>query len=613
MADLRDIVARILTQEGAVCGGGFLAPRGQGTTRAHVITCAHVVNAALGEDRENQDRPEDKVRLRLPGSNKPVWGDIIEWHPPRRYEELDKEPVSDIAVLDIGEWSGGTGPEIARTAVPNGSRFRAFGFPGWEQGMPIDGEVLERDNGGWLHVRPIADRDYFAEEGFSGTPVLDYDGSEVFGVITAVSPDAKRQRAFIIPPDILRRAWPLLAQPYRGLSAFREQEADCFFGRDQFIEMLLQRVRDQSVTLVFGASGSGKSSVVFAGLVPRMRKLGWSIAHFRPGDRPLHALAHALALFLEPTGSPAVRIKCAREWASLLAKEATAIHDVAAAIETEQAERRLLLIADQFEELFTLCTDDAERIAFADVIHEIASTHRDPAPVRMVATLRADFSGYVSGDPILGPAFHGRWLDLPAMDRYQIAEAITRPAAELGVRFETGLSESILATMLRGTGLLPLMEFALDQLWRRQAGRCLRVQDYEAIGGLEGALAKHADDMLAALKARGHAEDSVRRTLVQLVRVALPGEGEDTKRQRTRAELGEELWPIVQKLADARLVVTSRDPAGNAAAGNGAAGNETADIVHEALIRNWGQLRQWLDDDRRFLLWRQITEAHAKR
>ncbi len=603
MAELRDIVVSILTKDGVVCGGAFLAPPLQPNTSTHVITCAHVVNAALGQDREKSDRPEDKVRLRLPGSSNAVWGNIVEWHPPRPYDELQEKPVSDIAVLQTDQPTAVRGSSIARAAVSSGSRIRAFGFPGWKHGMPAEGVVLERDNGGWLHVRGIGDNDYFIEEGFSGTPVVAFAGDEVFGIITAVSDKPGKSRAFVIPPNILQQAWPLLAQPYRGLSAFREEDEGDFFGRAKFGESLLERVRAENIVLIFGASGSGKSSVLFAGLLPRIRKLGWHIAHFRPGARPLHALAHAIAPFLEPNGSPAVRIKCAREWASLLAGDAMAIHDVAAAINKDQLDQPLLLIADQFEELFTLCSDEAERTAFANVIREVGSGQRESTALRLVATLRADFSGQVSGDLLLGPVFHGRWLDLPAMDKWQIAEAITQPARQLGVSFQTGLSETILSTMLRGFGLLPLMEFALDQLWQKQAERCLRVADYEAIGGLEGALARHADEALSKLTSHGHGEEQVRRALLQLVRVALPGEGEDAKRQQTRSELGEDLWPIARALADERLVVTSRDPAGN----------ETVDLVHEALIRNWGRLRDWLEEDRKFLRWRQITEAHAAR
>ena len=233
----------------------------------------------------------------------------------------------------------------------------------------------------------------------------------------------------------------------------------------------------------------------------------------------------------------------------------------------------------------------------------IAAIAKAPAHarVRLVATLRADFAGGITSNPILSEAFVQRtWLPLPNMRTEEMDAAITEPAAKLGVSFDSGLAARILELMLTGRDLLPLMEFALDQLWLQQEDRQLRVQDYQAIGGLEGALAKPADEELARLKAKGYSEGQVRRALLQLVRVALPSEGEDTKdtkQQQTRTKLGEELWPVIQSLADARLVVTARD----------IAGNETADIVHEALFR-WSQLRQWLDEDRKFLLWRRITE-----
>jgi hypothetical protein len=205
-------------------------------------------------------------------------------------------------------------------------------------------------------------------------------------------------------------------------------------------------------------------------------------------------------------------------------------------------------------------------------------------------------------DPVLGAALENRYEMLRAMNDEELGSAIRDPAERLGVRFEKGLDDTILGAVSRNPDLLPLMQFALEELWRRQQGRMLRKVDYEAMGGLEGALAGRADEALAAADEAEQAR--IRALLVRLVRFAHPGEGEqDTKRARTRAELGEELWTTARELADARLAVTYRDEQGR----------EAVDLVHEALIRHWPRLQAWLKEERPFRAWVSSVELFAER
>ncbi|HBL10516.1 MAG TPA: peptidase C14, partial [Cyanobacteria bacterium UBA11162] len=189
-------------------------------------------------------------------------------------------------------------------------------------------------------------------------------------------------------------------------------------------------------------------------------------------------------------------------------------------------------------------------------------------------------------------------VKLGPMNREELTEVIEKPAQNLGVTFADGLVERILDDVEDQPGNLPLLEFALTELWNKRTGKNLTHQIYEEIGQVEGALARHADEKYGNLTAEE--KEKVRRIFIQLVR---PGEGaEDTRRIAMKAELGEQSWSLVKQLADARLVVTSRN----------FSSQETVEVVHEALIRNWGELREWMNTNRDFRAWQERLRA-AKR
>jgi hypothetical protein len=259
---------------------------------------------------------------------------------------------------------------------------------------------------------------------------------------------------------------------------------------------------------------------------------------------------------------------------------------------------RVLLIADQFEELYTLCTDETTRRNFLDrLLAGIAApVDRIPFAPVLVATMREDFLENARSHHPFADVLQGADLELRPMSKAELKEAIEQPAKKLGVTFEAGLVESILGDVEAKTGILPLLEFALTQLWQRRSGKQLTHAAYKAIGKVQGALSWRADREYEKLSDVD--QERVRRIFIQLVR---PGEGtEDTRRIATKVELGEQNWSLVKHLADERLVVTSR---------NGTS-QETVEVVHEALIRNWGELRGWMDTNRGFRTWQEgLREA----
>ncbi len=379
--------------------------------------------------------------------------------------------------------------------------------------------------------------------------------------------------------------------PYRGLFHFSPNDAEFFFGREVFVEQLFAATQSRKFIPVLGASGSGKSSVVLAGLVPKLQKQGyWKFTHFRPGSEPFQALAESLVPLYEPDKNATEQMLQARQLAEYFANGSVPLQDVFSKIKRNYPNHRVLLIADQFEELYTLCADQKVRRGFLDTLLACFQSSPDKTTV-LVGTMRADFLGNLLSYRPLADVLQNADIKLAPMNRDELSQVIAKPAEKLGVTFQDGLVERILDDVEDEPGNLPLLEFALTQLWKRRTGKQLTHIAYEEIGEVKGALARHADENYGNLSATE--KEQVRRIFIQLVR---PGEGtEDTRRLATKAELGEASWELVKQLADERLVVTSQN----------SANQETVEVVHEALIRNWGELRQWIENDRSFRVWQE--------
>ena len=383
-----------------------------------------------------------------------------------------------------------------------------------------------------------------------------------------------------------------LCCPYQGLFHFGPNNSDFFFGREVFVSRLIRAVEKYSFVPVLGASGSGKSSAVLAGLVPKLQQSGcWQFTHFRPGSEPFYTLAVALVPLYEPQQDATEQMAQARRLAALLQSGEVRLSDVITSIQQNYPNQRVLLIADQFEELYTLCRDKKTRRQFLDcLLTELSETSNSSSALVVVATMRADFLSSALSHRRFADALKAD-IKLGAMSPEELLEVIEKPATKMGITFESGLAHRILKDVEHAPGNLPLLEFALTELWKQRSNRELTHSAYEAIGEVDGSLARYADEQYAKLSTAERMQ--VRRVFIQLVR---PGEGtEDTRRRATKAELGDDQWALVKQLADTRLVVTSQNEAQQ----------ETVEVVHEALIRNWGELRRWMTTDREFRAWQE--------
>ncbi len=375
---------------------------------------------------------------------------------------------------------------------------------------------------------------------------------------------------------------PGVAQcPYVGLAAFDEADADHFFGRDRLVLQLVDRLRDARMLTVVGPSGSGKSSLVRAGLVPAVRRgampgsEAWFVTTMTPGVDPFEELEAAL---LRVAVNPPVSLR-----EQLIADD----RGIARAIRRilPDAEAEILLVLDQFEELFTLCPDEGVRRAFLRGL--VAAVTDERSHMRVVATCRADFFDHPLRHPELAQLLRDNTIPITPLAPDELERVIVDPAAQVGVEFEPGLVSAIVAEVNDQPGALPLLQFTLTRLWDTQVSGLLTVAEYQSLGGVAGALAAEAESLYETLP---HDQRTVARRLFR--GLVNPGEGHaDTRRRADRVDLEDsaESKAVIEAFGAARLLAFDKDRETR---------RPTVEVAHEALLREWPRLGSWIDEDR---------------
>ena len=398
--------------------------------------------------------------------------------------------------------------------------------------------------------------------------------------------------------------------PYPGLAAFGTDDAAWFFGREAEVQQLVEQLKVARFLAVIGPSGSGKSSLVRAGLLPALgggRVPGsdaWTPLVLRPGSRPLAELAAGLARVSQNASrplDPTAVLDRLRDPRALTLQARTAFGGT--------DDGALLLVVDQFEEAFTRCDDPDERSSFIAALTE-AATDVD-GRVRVIVTMRSDFYSSLAAHPELARQVAGHQHVVASMAAEQLRDAVAQPAYAAGASFEPGLLEEIVEDTVGRPGALPLLQHALRELWGVRVGDRLTHHGYQSIGGVEGALAARADEVYLSLAEQDRG--LVRRWFTDAVQLvgdtavsrpverdrllgAAPG---DVDAQRADPTL-DRRRELLDRLVAARLLST----------GARADGVPVVELVHEALIDGWGRLRNWIAADRELLLWRQeLTDA----
>ncbi|MBD2194479.1 eIF2A-related protein [Calothrix parietina] len=451
--------------------------------------------------------------------------------------------------------------------------------------------------------------------------------------------------------------------PYKGLAAFEFNESDpkYFYGRTALTDSLLENIRQGNFLAVVGASGSGKSSVVKAGLLHQLKlgkRLGgsdqWVIKIFRPGEHPLKSLARVFLDNIIPpqvqdaqtqTDTPKSELETAEELLNQGARGLTqlvqaTLHQLEPDANTpslqtpvshpgishktvgagsrdiresskhicepaptasgprfykfgEKSGHRLILVIDQFEEVFTLCKDENERQEFFECLLGALNN----SLLTVVMTMRADFFGKCAEQEYAGLAqkIQENLITVTPMNKKELTEAITQPAYQVGLEVQRELVEQMLADV-EGPGSLPLLQYTLTELWRKREVNRLTLAEYSRLGGVKGTLQKRADEVYDALDSTEQL--TAKRIFIELTQL---GEGtEDTRRQVFKTDLvnpqqsAEVVEQVLMKLTDARLVVTSELQA----RGESQKTVTVVDVTHEALIRHWPRLRAWVSENR---------------
>ncbi|MFJ8694154.1 nSTAND1 domain-containing NTPase, partial [Streptomyces roseolilacinus] len=612
-SDLPASVAQVLGSDGNVVGAGFLVAEDV------LVTCAHVIRTAEGG-------PGERVGVVFPHAAERPWveGRVV----PGLWRAPEDE---DVAVLRLSSTPAGTRPlPLGSASGCRGHQVRSFGFPaqappGGHFGFGIAGDLLPAVGGRGPHLQLTAANDLTT--GFSGGPVLDEVTGLVIGMLTEITAPDMYVRgqgiAYVTPTQALRDVLPELAEqalcPYRGLDSFAEDQAQWFQGRQNAARQVVSHLaRQRRLTLLLGPSGSGKSSLIRAGVLPRL-----ATGELPGSDRWLPVLARPrqnLLAEIERAGLPGATT------------EGTAAA-VARRLAREPTYRRVLLIVDQFEEFLTQSTH-GHRWNRATVAEQIVAAVDSPVELSVLLIMRDDFYPQLAAlaPGLLEKAMPGL-LNIPGvLTRQDLHDIIVLPARDVGLHFQPGLPEQIITDILAITPeaatageapvtVLPLLELALSQLWLRRQDVYLTHEAYRRIGAVSGSLTTWCDNALNELSP--HQRPIARRMLTSLVHPADPGR--HIPAVRAQVPLNElrdlaagpddtpdgDVDTVMATLTQYRIITTQtlKDPRHPEAP----PGEPVAELIHDALVRDWGALREWINQDHRFQEWlNRIREQQAR-
>jgi hypothetical protein len=621
--DIRNGIVRILkpsTQtklSARTVGTGFIV------STQLIVTCTHVVKFAGAT-------PGSKVRCtRLPDEQEfDALVDEQYWRDPEQ---------EDIAFLRVDEsFAEDFSLKLGTSAKITDHAFSSYGFPATlSKELQVRGTIL----GETVDCTRLILRTTDVVEGVSGAPVFDQQTRRVVGMVVArVKPHLEHEKqelrlakgveifrgsatisiptgkledlAYAIPSHVLKSVCPELSLedvcPYRGLLSFDEAYANFFYGRDRLINKLLDSLRHNPRFLaVVGSSGSGKSSVVQAGLFPRIRHgdiPGWQdiqIIKFRPGNDPKQSLGVALEDMLAETNSNYPTPNAAPSSLETASNFWITLHQ-----QIQSQQTRTIIFADQFEELFALCSAEVQK----DFTQELLDLLKSNLAITLILTIRADFY-----EPLLKSSL-GEWLEVGQvnvleMSEVELRETILKPAQDVGLQLEPGLADLIIRDLETTKNPLPLLEFTLEKLWEiEHINNLLTCKCYGEIGGVTGAIAQWADDTYRLFNKTD--QDLARKIFTRLIQYNSYNFSDtpDTKKKLPFTELlnlstdKTDIQKLVNSLADRRLLVTGISEA---------TGEKSIEIIHEALVQEWKLLQKWIQENRENLIQRQKIETAA--
>lgn len=598
-------VARILNRDGRPVGTAFLAAPGR------LLTATHVVNLAIGRDAASPDRPigpSAVVELDFPllKARKVLLATIDHWVPPGDGFPGD---IAGLRLLDVVDLPVQPAP-IVEPDSPFDLAATSLGFPRrGDAGVWSIVRLRGLQGTGWVQIDLDQVSQFPIEQGFSGAPVWDPQRGTVVGMVTHAWRGGRVQSAYMVPAEGLFAAWPKLRElarppsPFPGLRAFSETDAPVFFGREDLVDQIAALSATSPIITVTGGSGVGKSSLLAAGVIPKLRKRADTlVVKCVPNEAqtPLRAVALALANALDPEAAAERQLDTAAHFAAEI--EAARTAEVITSVLRERDRRRLILVVDQFEQVLASAEDQIA--AFGRALEALTTTESRPC---LVLGIRDDFLPSVAGSRHLaGLTARAYQIPVADLDTAELREVIEGPLRHLQtVHFEPQLIDRLIADVERQPGRMPLVQFALAKLWDRQRDGVVRYETYRELGDIRLMLSEYADGVWQGLSPTER--DLARRLLSQLVHPISSDEHVFTRRIVTRTDVSAELWGIAGRLAGDRLVVVGeveRAP-GNA--------EMAVELSHEALILHWATLAQIARENRNFRLWQDQLHHRANR
>jgi hypothetical protein len=571
-------VVRVVGPEEA--GAGFLV-----SASGLIVTCAHVL-AGCAPGAAVSVEPH-VARRSLPATV-----DLLRDPPDVAVLRLTASVPDEVVVLPLGQ--------SPRTPQPG---LRTFGYPQVRPEAGLPGELAFYGATTAAGYDQLALRSEEATLGFSGAPIWDPELGVVVGMVKSIARADPGQRlgstAIGVPVEVIRDLCPELRLPagcpYRGLEPFTEEHVEYYHGREHATSQLLTSLAARDFVPVVAVSGAGKSSLLQAGLAKGLR------------DRPAVGLAQRIRCYLRVGSKPhAELLQSLAQHGILLPRQLAAAPppELAAAIRGAAPRAELIVVVDQFERLYTDC-EDAERKRFVALLQCLATEK-----VKVVIGLRADFYHLALAD--LGERLAAGQVALAQMSEQDLGRAIAAPAAKLLRSFQPGLTEQLIADVRGRPGDLPRLQFALTELWERDAaGGVLTDQTYRGLGvqlpdgthlpGAQGALIRQAEQLWHDLDPAD--QPRLQRILLGLI-AAQPAEVSaadlvagmrDLSRPARLAQWDQDDQRLIQRLIDARLLTADKAPAG---------GQPTVEVSHEALLRAWPRLQNWLKERSQFVQWR---------
>lgn len=571
-------LVRLVDAEGAGHGLGLLV------AEREIVTCAHVVNLARGVSWEDAAHPAAPVLVEFPfvAPGRRYTAEVTAWRPP------GADGAGDVAGLRLHDTppDGATPCSLAEAEGLYGHRFAAFGITTTHPtGVWVRGEIRGPDVVGNLQLHG-SDGPRLSP-GFSGAPVWDEEAQAVVGIVGRATIGRAAPGGYCLPTRLLVEAWPWIEErtrppcPYRGLLPMREADEADFFGRDLVSRRLAASVPRGRLSLLLGASGCGKSSVVLAGVLPRLRRRGdLSIVVCRPGVAPVRSLGAALDADLTDPADAALRLLEHTGFA------------------------RLLLVVDQFEEV--LAHPAAARDEFVGLLGRLAAaSHPDGRPLCcLLLVARDDFAGELGRIGALSEALAlgrddpgGGISHLLPMSTEELRQAVRGPVERSRVvRYEDGLVDRLMRDVRGLENPLAPLVFALTRLWERQRRGVITLAAYEAVGEVAGALRTHLDRVYEE-----ELDDADRRAArALLLRLTAPdGRGGHVRWPVPSDDLDEKSLAVARRLAGRRVLTLLPGPDGA----------ELVELAHDALLTEWPRLAGWLAAEAEFLAWHSRLRA----